>query len=154
MTAWTSPERMTMSTPCRISRPGMPARRPAMTSSLMRSLRTRRRAGRARSCQIEHDDAVAHGNVIDRHRPGGRQGLGFAGAQVEGAAVLPALDGALVRVDRPLRQGDVLVTALVPDGVHLVPDPDHGDAAALDIEAPGLAVAELVEPTELNHGRS
>src|SRR5688572_18449776 len=90
MMAWTSPERTVRSMPFRISLPATPARRPSILSSAI----------------VHHhlDLAVDDPDLVDRHRLGGREGRRLAGLEGEGAAVLPALERALVAVDVALRQ--------------------------------------------------
>src|ERR671910_3469465 len=97
MTACTSPEWIVRSMPRRISLPETPARRPRISST----------------CSVwslidDHHDVVAlDADVVDGYGPGGRQGQGLAALERELAAVLPALDRALLGVDLALGQGDV-----------------------------------------------
>ena len=77
--------------PCRRRRPAGP-RSPARLITA-----APRRTGRRRRRRI----------VVDRHRPGGGQRVGLAGLERERAAVLPALDLAVVGVDLALGQRDV-----------------------------------------------
>src|SRR5690606_21977269 len=65
--------------------------------------------------QADVDVAVADLDGIDGYRFGGWQVGGFSGLQVEARAVQPALQGAAVHL--ALREGDLLVRALVVDGV-------------------------------------
>src|SRR5689334_3519964 len=107
MTAWTSPERTTRSTPLRIPVPATVARRSSITSSLMtapvkiRSTWTRAASRRARRgdgvvVQLDEHLAVDDGRAVGRHGAHGRQRQRGAGAQVERAAVLGALDRAVL----------------------------------------------------------
>src|SRR5436309_4956519 len=135
ITACTSPLRTARSTPRMISCPGMAARRPRTTSSLMprllrsvcrtcgeRDMFCPQNARREASWQL-HDHVVAFAaDLVDRHGFGGGQRLGLAGEEVKGAAVLPALDLLVLLVQLSLVQRVVLVAACVADGVEVVAD--------------------------------
>ena len=64
------------------------------------------------------------------------------------AAVLPALQEAVILDDLTFGERDVLVGAAVTDGVDIVTDADdcHGDP--FDVEAPCLASCQVLEPAE------
>src|SRR5947208_1605342 len=83
MTAWTSPDETERVTPRRMSDPSTPARRFVISSVLT-------------SGDLHQDVVGFHCHRIDRHGSGGRQRLGLACLEREGAAVLPALDLALL----------------------------------------------------------
>src|SRR5699024_4757323 len=71
---------------------------------------------------------------VDGHRLGGRQAQRLAAAQVEGGAVQPALDGAVL--DVPLREADLPVGADVGDRVvvtGLVAHERDGDGTAVRV---------------------
>src|SRR3954451_1014648 len=89
ITAWTSPDRTVRSMPFRISLPATPARRPVIFSSAIDG---------------HLDLAVDDADAVHRHGGGGRQRLGLAGLEGEGAAVLPALDGLVVAQHLALAQ--------------------------------------------------
>ena len=115
ITAWTSPLRTVRSMPRRISRALHRARRPSID-------------------ELAHGSTTQHVVAVDRATSYtgtalvAGQRLRLAGLERERAAVLPALDLALVGVDLALGQRDVLVGAGVADGVEVVADADHGDA--------------------------
>src|SRR5260221_14263037 len=96
MTACTSPDRTTRSMPWRISLPATLACRSVMTSSAI---------------DAHHDPTVLDTDLVRRHCPRGRQRLGLAVDERERAAVLPALERAVVAVHLAFAEGDVGVRA-------------------------------------------
>src|SRR5438477_4413713 len=144
MTAWTSPLRTSRSTERRISLPGMAARSPLMLSTLLTFARSRSR-------QDHHHVLTLHAHLVDRHRLRGREGRRLARAQREGAAVLPALDLQVLRIQLALRQREVGVAATVADGVEVVPHPDQGDAVLLDVEAPRRVRLDVGDGAQPHH---
>src|SRR5688500_14922571 len=118
MTAWTSPLRMTRSTPLRISRPCTDTCRSSM-----------RRVWLGLSLTVDHQSqlAVVDDDVVDRRRPRRRKGQCFARLEAEHGAVLPALDRALVGVDLAFGERVVGVCAGVADGIEIVVDAHDGD---------------------------
>src|SRR5919202_253070 len=61
-------------------------------------------------------------DLVDGYRAGGGQGLGLAGQQREGAAVLPALDLALLGPDLAVGEREVGVAAPVAQRVEVGAD--------------------------------
>src|SRR3546814_4588997 len=139
MMAWTSPERMVRSSPWRISRPATPARRPRIS-------RTCWRVGSDIDghLYLAVDAAcLVHGDGL-----GGGQGMWLTVAQREGAAVLPALELALLAEHLSLGQRDVLVAAAVVDGVDVVVDAHHRYGDAVDGDLSDAARRHVVERSE------
>src|SRR5262245_26417417 len=143
ITAWTSPERTDRSRPRRISLPATPARRPSISSTCVSLIG-----------QHHHDHPVVHPHVVDRHGPGGRQRDRLARGEVELAAVLPALDGALVGVDLALGQGHLLVRARVVARIDVVVEAHYGELVPAHVEVAGAARGERVAGAGRAVGRS
>src|SRR5205085_703200 len=94
------------------------------------------------------DDAdLVDGDGLDR-----RQRLGLARHQGERAAVLPALDLALVGPDLALGEGEVGVAAAVAHRVEVVADADEGDAVLAHVEALGRARLDVVDRAQADGG--
>ncbi len=91
------------------------------------------------------DVAVDDRRLEDGHRLGGRQGGGLTGQQAERAAVLGALELALVAPDLAVGEGDVGVGTDVADRVHVVVDTNHRHHHTADVDTAGGAGLELVE---------
>ena len=114
------PRRSTRSGRCR---GGSPCRRRRRAGRGSRSVRHRR----APRPGLDGDDAVDDSDREHRHRLGGRQRLRLAGDEAERAAVLRALDLALVAPHLALGQRHVGVAADVADRVDVVADAHDRD---------------------------
>src|SRR3546814_14109939 len=123
MMVGTWPDLRLRSIPVRISRPATPARRPRISMTCWRV-----GADIDGHLYLAVDDAcLVHGDGL-----GGGQGMGLTVDQREGAAVLPALELALLAEHLSLGQRDVLVAAAVVDGVDVVVDAHHRYGDAVD----------------------
>src|SRR5581483_8594783 len=108
-------------------------------------------------CVDPHDHlAVLDARVVHRHRPRRGERLRLAGDERERAAVLPALDLAVLTENLALGRRDVGVRATVTDGVYVVVTPHDGDAMTVDVHSPRGARRQLVERArhdlDLTHG--
>src|SRR3546814_13728137 len=74
--------------------------------------------------------------------------MGLTVDQREGAAVLPALELALLAEHLSLGQRDVLVAAAVVDGVDVVVDAHHRYGDAVDGDLSDAARRHVVEPAD------
>src|SRR5437588_3848282 len=163
MTACTWPLSTSRSTPRNISWPPTAARSPDTTSLLMSappSAAARERArchigslADARSLDFDHHVAVLDLHLVDGHGLGGGQRLWLTGLEGEGAAVLPALDLALLLPHLALAERVVLMAAAVVDGVHVVTDANHADAHPAHVEAARRARFDLVQPAQVGGRR-
>lgn len=96
--------------------------------------------------QGDQDLSGPHLDGVDRCRFDGGELEWFARDQGELAAVFPALQHPLIRVDVSFGQGDALVGAPVADGVDVVADAHDGDGPALDVEAPSFPLRQFRQP--------
>src|SRR4051812_2950039 len=139
MMACVSPCFTVRSTPRRISR-GPPSASTETCRSLISSV-----AMGASGLLGEGDEHVVPFDLYGVYGDGARGGEAgrLAGAQVEGRAVQPALDHAVL--DLALREGDVRVRADVVDREHLPLGADDGHRRAVELHPLGGALLQLAQ---------
>ena len=120
ISACTSPDATSRSTPRRISTPATDACRFEIRSDA--------------HGHLHHHVVAVDPHGVDGHRSGRRQGLGLAGRERERRAVLRALDLALVGPDVALGERVVGVRALVADHVPVVAEVHRAEPVTVDVE--------------------